>query len=69
MFQYVQNLTLKNDPHVSSEEDTLVHDDLKREVAFYNHTLTSVRFAKEQLLKLNTEQLSLIISGNNISLC
>ncbi|DBA01554.1 TPA: hypothetical protein N0F65_011525 [Lagenidium giganteum] len=28
-----------------------VHDDLKREVAFYNNTLTSVRLAKERLLK------------------
>ncbi|TDH73758.1 hypothetical protein CCR75_003628 [Bremia lactucae] len=28
-----------------------VHDDLKREVAFYNHTLASVRLAKERLQK------------------
>lgn len=26
-----------------------VHDDLKREVAFYNHTLASVRFARDRL--------------------
>ncbi|KAL8013630.1 putative eukaryotic rRNA processing [Plasmopara halstedii] len=28
-----------------------VHDDLKREVAFYNNTVSSVRLAKERLLK------------------
>jgi len=30
-----------------------VHDDLKREVAFYNQTLASVRFARDRLKREN----------------
>jgi rRNA-processing protein EBP2 len=35
-------------------ELTNAHDDLKREVAFYNNTLLSVKHAKERLLKEST---------------
>ncbi|ETW08302.1 hypothetical protein H310_00920 [Aphanomyces invadans] len=48
-FKWVE--TLDTSSHVLELENA--HDDLKREVAFYNQTLASVKDAKERLLKEN----------------
>ena len=52
---FIEHMTLMNDKPVVLPENAQVHDDLKRELVFYNLTLDSAKKGVEFLLQSKTK--------------